>query len=244
MALVEPVPGAPAAIADVGSRALVVADYHAGIERSLRREGLEVRSRSTQRRERLLRLVEETRADRVIVLGDLGHDIATPVGDEREELAELFDALTVPVTLVVGNHDGGIGDEFDIEVTPPEGACIGDIGFAHGHTWPSPEVLEAEAVCVGHEHPAVRLEDDVGGTRVERAWLRGPLVAAPFEEHHGEAIDVNGDLSVFPAFNDLSGGTWVNVEGQGFLAPFLPEGCPNAQLYLLDGTRLGRYDHV
>ena len=87
MALVEPVPGAPAAIADVGSRALVVADYHAGIERSLRREGLEVRSRSTQRRERLLRLVEETRADRVIVLGDLGHDIATPVGDEREELA-------------------------------------------------------------------------------------------------------------------------------------------------------------
>jgi putative SbcD/Mre11-related phosphoesterase len=264
MALVEPLPGAPAAVADVGERgadseaaaagragsdatrerALVVADYHAGIERSLRREGLEVRSRSTQRRERLLRLVEENRVDRVIFLGDLGHDIATPVGEERDELAALFDALPVPATLVVGNHDGGVGDEFDVDVTPPDGARIGDVGFAHGHKWPSPEVLEAEAVCVGHEHPSVRLEDDVGGTRVERAWLRGPLVAAPFEQHHGEAIDAHGDLTVFPAFNDLSGGTWVNVEGQGFLAPFLPEACPNAQLYLPDGTRLGQYTEV
>src|SRR6056297_3664807 len=249
MALVEPVPGEPAALAAVGTagsaeRALVVADYHAGIERSLRREGVEVRSRATQRRERLCRLAEENRVDRVVFLGDLGHAIGTPEGAEREEIAELLDALDVPVTLVVGNHDGGLAEAFDVDATPPEGTRIGDVGFAHGHTWPSRDVLEAETVCVGHEHPAVRLEDDVGGTRVERAWLRGPLSAEPFETHHGREIAADGDLAVFPAFNDLSGGTWVNVEGQGFLAPFLPEGCPDAELYLLDGTRLGRYGRV
>ncbi|MFB6071511.1 MAG: metallophosphoesterase [Halobacterium sp.] len=265
MALVEPIPGAPAAVADLGSdatdsdaaaaddragggaageRALVVADYHAGIERSLRREGLETRSRATARRERLLRLVEENRVDRVVFLGDLGHSIGAPEGAEREELEALFDALDVPATLVVGNHDGGIPEVFGVDATPPEGAVIGDVGFAHGHTWPSQDVLTAETVCVGHEHPTVRLEDEVGGTRVERAWLRGPLDAAPFEEYHGERVDARGDLAVFPAFNELSGGTWVNVEGQEFLAPFLPDACPNAELYLLDGTRLGRYGSV
>jgi putative SbcD/Mre11-related phosphoesterase len=244
MALVDPVPGEPAAIADLDQRTLIVADYHAGIEWQLRREGVEVRSNADERREHLLGVVDETDAERVIVLGDLGHAIGTPEGAEYDELEALFDALSVPVTLVVGNHDGGLGNEFDVDTTPPDGARFGDVGFAHGHTWPSQEVLEAETVCVGHEHPAVRLEDDVGGRRVERAWLRGPLDAAPFEEYHGEAIDADGELVVFPAFNDLSGGTWVNVAGQGFLAPFMPEACPDAEAYLLNGTRLGRYDRI
>ncbi|MCF2165120.1 metallophosphoesterase [Halobacterium salinarum] len=247
MALVEPVLGEPAAVAETGGgRALVVADYHAGIEVSLRRKGLEVEGRGPQRRRRLRRLVREEDADRLVVLGDVGHAIGAPEEAEREELAALFDAVDVPATVVVGNHDSGIEDVVpaDVTVTPSDGAVLGDVGFAHGHTWPSRAVLEAETVCIGHEHPAVRLTDDVGGTRVQRAWLRGPLDPAPFTDHYGEAVDAHGDLAVFPAFNDLSGGTWVNVDGQGFLAPFLPAGCPDAELYLQDGTRLGRFDRV
>jgi len=49
---------------------------------------------------------------------------------------------------------------------------------------------------------------------------------------------------VFPAFNDLSGGTWINVPGQTFLAPFLPDGLAEGEAYLLDGTRLGAYRGV
>jgi len=51
---------------------------------------------------------------------------------------------------------------------------------------------------------------------------------------------------VFPAFNGRSGGTWVNVEGQGFLAPFLPAALvgDRTDAYLLDGTRLGPYRSV
>jgi len=244
---VEPVPDRPAAVATTdGQRLLVVADYHAGIERGLRRDGVELASAAEARRRRLLALLEETHPDRLVVLGDIGHAIGEPAGAEREELVDLLDAVEVPVTLVRGNHDGEIEALVDetrsaVTVTPGHGTRIGSVGFAHGHTWPSPDVLAAEVVCVGHEHPVVRLEDEVGGTRVERAWLRGRIDPVPFEEQFDGVLGIDADLVVFPAFNDRSGGTWVNVEGQEFLAPFLPDGLAEGEAYLLDGTRLGAY---
>lgn len=246
---VEPVPERPAATVDTAEgRLLVVADYHAGIETVLRTEGVELDSRGDQRRERLLGLVDQTSPDRLVVLGDLVHAIGDPWDAERDELGELFDQLSVPVTLVKGNHDGDIEPfldtvNHDLTVTPTEGVRIGDVGFAHGHTWPSEPVLDADFVCIGHEHPVVRLEDQVGGGRVERVWLRGGLDDSPFTDRDYEA-SIDGELVVFPAFNDLSGGTWVNVEGQDFLSPFLPGGLTRGEAYLLNGTRLGRYETV
>ena len=248
---VEPVPAEPAAVADCGEeRALVLADYHAGLESALRRDGVEVRSRAADRRERTRRLLVRTGANRVVFLGDLANAIGSPGREEREELRDLLSALTarVPVTVVKGNHDGDIEAAVadlaeDVTVVDGPGTRIGSVGFAHGHTWPSREVLSAGTVCVAHEHPAVRLEDEVGGRRIERAWLRGRLDPAPFAEHYGD-IAVEGDLVVFPAFNELTGGTWVNVSGQGFLSPFLPEGLADGEAYLLDGTRLGDYRRV
>jgi len=245
---VEPVPDQPAAVATTdGRRLLVVADYHAGIERGLRRDGVELASEADARRDRLAELVEQTAPDGLVVLGDLCHSIGEPEGEEREELLALFDAIDCPTTVVRGNHDGeldAVVDESaaDVTVTPSQGVRIGSVGFAHGHTWPSPDVLAADVVCVGHEHPVVRLEDEVGGTSVERAWLRGRLDPEPFEDHFDGALGVDGDLIVFPAFNDRSGGTWTNVSGQSFLSPFLPTGLAEGEAYLLDGTRLGPYN--
>lgn len=245
MALVEPIQGEPAAIADLGGeRALVVADYHAGIERTFRRDGIEVSSRAEERREALLDLLDESDPDRLVFLGDLGTHIGQPDGSELEELMDLEHHLTLPVTLVPGNHDGLLGDVLEFEVVDGSGIRLGDVGFVHGHSWPGQEPLEADVLAVGHEHPCVRLEDEVGGSRIERVWLRGDLDPAPFEGHVRDTVDGPSELIVFPAFNALGGGTWVNVEGQEFLSPFLPEGAPTADAYLLDGTRLGRFDEV
>ncbi|ELZ43947.1 metallophosphoesterase [Halorubrum coriense DSM 10284] len=253
MARVEPVVGEPAAVADLGTeRALLVADVHAGIEVGLRYErGVELDSRADARHERLCGLVAETDADRLVVLGDLAHRIAAPDGDEREELETLIRAVTdrVPMTLVEGNHDAGVAEAFadDLDVIDAAGGSIGGgVAVCHGHTWPDPAIVEADVICTGHEHPQVRLEDAVGGSRVERAWLRGALDPAAFTES-GERPDRAGDppeLVVFPAFNERSGGTWVNVDGQSFLAPYLPAALPAADAYLLDGTRLGDYRRV
>jgi len=249
MALVEPVPAAAAATATLGDeRALVVADVHAGIESALRGErGINVDSRADQRRERILDLVAQTGADRLVVLGDFMHSIGGPGGAERGEIEVLLESLPdrVAVTLVKGNHDGDIESWIEgVEVTGGTGVRIGDVGFVHGHTWPAPEVLEADVVCVGHEHPCVRLEDEVGGSRVERVWLRGSMDHAAFADRFDGVDWRDPELVAFPAFNGLVGGTWVNVAGDDFLAPFLPGGLADGQAYLLDGTRLGSYDGV
>lgn len=253
MTSIEPVPGEPAAVADPdGERALVVADYHAGIESWLRHEeGVHLDSRAEARRERLLTLVEQLGPDRVVFLGDLAHFYGGPHGAERGEIEVLLESLAIPSTIVKGNHDGGIETITDdgrfpaaVEVAGTDGIRLDATGFVHGHTWPAPEILEAEVVCVGHEHPFVALEDEVGGRRVEPVWLRGPLDPAPFEGRYDDLDWRDPELVVFPAFNDLVGGTWVNVEDQDFLAPFLPDGLSSADAYLLDGTRLGDFRRV
>jgi putative SbcD/Mre11-related phosphoesterase len=246
MARVEPVVGAAAAVADCGGeRALVVADVHAGIEGALRAErGVSIDSRAPARRERLLDLCAETAPDRLVVLGDLMHSIGGPGGAERGEIETLIEALPVPLTLVKGNHDGDVESWLDAAtVAPGEGLRIGPVAFAHGHTWPAPETLGAETLCVGHEHPRVRLTDEVGGGRTERCWLRGPLAREPFAERGDDGDWADPELVVFPSFNELSGGTWVNADSE-FLAPFLPAALPAGEAYLLDGTRLGDYGAV
>ncbi|WP_240148818.1 metallophosphoesterase [Halorubellus sp. JP-L1] len=229
---------------------LALADFHAGIETALRYErGVNLDSRAEARREQVTSLVAEHAVDELVVVGDFMHSIGGPGGAERGEIEVLLESLRVPVTVVKGNHDGDLAEWAEVAVTDPGGVRIGDVGFAHGHTWPAPEVLRADVVCVGHEHPQVRLTDEVGGSRVERAWLRGGLDARAFAGQYDDDAglspgSVDGDLVVFPAFNDRCGGTWVNVDGRGFLSPFLPDALVDGQAYLLDGTRLGRYERV
>lgn len=258
---VEPVPNAPAATVDLGAeRALVVGDYHAGIEAGLRSErGVELPNNAPARRQRLQTLLEATTVDRLVILGDLGHQIGTTDGTEREELDALYTTVVedsgVPITVPPGNHDGGLeglwGDRDGVDILPPAGGLLGDgghVGICHGHTWPDPSLLSADVICMAHEHPTVKLQDEVGGYRTETAWLRGRLDRQVL----AEGVDCDPDtvawadpeLVVVPAFNNRSGGTWINVEEEGFLAPFLPEALRSGELYLLDGTRLGAYQRV
>ena len=245
---VEPIPDERAAVARTdGETMLVIADYHAGIESVLRVEGVELDSQAETRRRRVLDLLADTDADRLVILGDLIHAVGDPWESEREELAALFDAIAVPITLVKGNHDGQIdafAEAYDhVTVTEPHGVRIGSLGFVHGHTWPGREVLEADIVYQGHEQPVVRLEKSGGGSRMEHVWLRGRLTPEAFVDAVPEA-DIDGELVVFPVFNDRSGGTWINVEGQEFLSPFLPDGLADGEAYLLNGTRLGPFRSV
>lgn len=245
MVAVEPVHDEAAATAVLdGRRVLLIADYHAGLELGLRyRDGVRVPSRAEERRGRLVDLIDRTDVDEVIVVGDLMHSIGGPARDERGELEAVVGAVTATVDLAVvkGNHDGDIEGWLDgVTVHAAPGIVRDGVALSHGHTWPSVEALAADVLVVGHEHPRVRLEDAVGGAADERAWLRGRIDAGYVADHLGvDPPRTDPTLVVLPAFNELSGGTRVNLPGETFLVPYLPEALREPELYLLDGTRLG-----
>lgn len=245
---VEPVVGEAAATVDLQrGRALVIADYHAGLERALTyRDGVSVYSRERQRRDRLIALIAETEATSLIVVGDLMHSIGDPTYSERHELEALVEAVpeAVDVTVIKGNHDGELESWLDgVTVHQAPGIVLDGLALSHGHTWPPADALAADVLVVGHEHPQVRLEDSVGGATIHRVWMRGRLDAQRVAEH----LDINPPerdprLVVMPAFNELSGGTWINVEDESFLIPYLPECLYDVDTYLLDGTKLARFE--
>ncbi|MFQ5553518.1 MAG: metallophosphoesterase [Thermoplasmata archaeon] len=222
---------------------LIVADLHIGREEELRREGFTLPSQTKKMGEDIASLMEELRPKRLVILGDLKHEIPRFTGLERRDVPRFFDLLegAVPeVHLVPGNHDGNIAYLLPRWVTlhGPSGYRQGDVAYVHGHAWPSPEVMEAPTLLMGHNHPTLLFLDRLGPHTYERCWVRAPFVA-----DHPRYAQRPENLVLVPAFNEFSGGTPMNERGRRYLGPILKSGMvgmERAQVYLLNGASLGR----
>ncbi|MDH7596259.1 MAG: metallophosphoesterase [Methanothrix sp.] len=230
-----PVAGDAVLIAEGKHRAMVVADVHLGIEYELWLGGANVPSQTGKLLDRLRGMIDEHRPERLVVLGDLKHNVPRTSWQERIEVPDFIRNLSelVEVTLVPGNHDTGLRDLAPgAEVCEPDGVVIDGIGYFHGHTWPDPEVLSSRALITAHLHPSVRLVDPLGASRSERVWVR-----AFSEEYKKEVV-------VMPAFNPLCGSLPLNEMGdeRGPLMKLID--LSRSRIYLLDGTYLGRLGEI
>ncbi len=169
---------------------LVVADLHLGLVKWYDRNIID----------RLERMFYETEADEIIVLGDLKHRI----GGMKVE-------LDLPITVVRGNHDGGLEG-----VDVVNYLILGRFGLFHGHFVPD---LNAKTLVFAHAHPSVMID----GVR-ERVWM--------FGEFEGKRI------VVMPAFNDLCSSTPVNLRRPAG-AMFKRWDYTDAEIITLEGIYLG-----
>jgi len=142
---VEPVFDEPALLLKGRKRILVIADLHIGL----------VTFHDHEIVKRVNDVVEKTRADEVLILGDLKHDIC-----KTDRVKILFENLDVEFTLVKGNHDGNLKGEKSLK--------IGKIGLFHGHSIPDENVLSSDVLVFAHAHPSVL----ISGVK-ERVWLLG-----------------------------------------------------------------------
>lgn len=223
------------------ARAVIVGDLHVGLETDLARGGVRVPSQTPRMRDRLQRLVTMTGAERLIVIGDLKHTIPTSTRQEVAELPDFFDGIDASVELVRGNHDVDIDYLPDVVMHPATGIRVGDVGLAHGHTWPDEDVMRARTIATCHNHPAVMLVDALGHRHKEPAWIRARFTDAARERYTGIPDDAR--LIVVPAFNELVGGIAFNAhEGQRLLGPLFSNGLVDvdrARAFTLDGVDLG-----
>jgi len=232
----------PALLVENTSRVLVIADLHMGIESALARSGVHIASRGTDRISRMLDCIKESEPDILVLLGDVKHNVPFTTRQEYRELPAALDELRslVPLKVAPGNHDGGIAQFLDSgELLPSEGGLIDDVGYIHGHTHPAQELF-GHLIILGHHHPVVSLQDEVGcALRARPAFLYAGLDEACLGRKDA-ALSGPTRLLFAPAFNELSGGIDISqIPGSG-LGPL--SRCVNmdgAEVYLADGTYLG-----
>ena len=276
--MITPLPPYPAALLKSrGTRLLAVADLHLGWEMSLSSEGIHVPSQTSKLLKKLMGLVSEYGPDEVLVLGDVKHTVATAEKMEWHDVPDFFNALRSRVrrvSIIRGNHDGNLEPLLPegVRVLPASGAVFDDVGFFHGHQWPSPDLLKCRTLMMGHVHPVVGFRDPAGFRVTRQVWVRascdggrlsrvllqkhGMKVKAGVEEAFGELYGMKpraSQLFIMPSFNDFLGGRPLNErrmsggKAEMVTGPVLRSDAVDmrgADAYMLDGTLLGTIEQL
>jgi putative SbcD/Mre11-related phosphoesterase len=255
----HPIHGEPAFVIkhpdEQNGNALVLADLHYGIEHSLAEAGARLPSQTGRLTERIISLCSKVSVSNLVLLGDIKHTVPRTSKQEWYELPEVFERLHEAVDsidIIPGNHDGGLrklipSSLSKIKLHPNSGCVLFDIGFFHGHTWPDEKVLCSKQVLMAHNHPHVLFVDKLGGRASFPCWVRGRLNKKRASDRYSNIGDSNPEIIILPAFNDLGSGTPVNTTKPEFLGPLLKNGMvdtDDAEIYLLDGTALGKLNDL
>jgi len=214
--------------------ALVLSDLHIGVEYELERKGIRVPSQWKAMADEVLRLKEKSGAKDLVINGDLKHGIPSSKWEMRDIrlFMDEIEGQFREIHIVKGNHDGNIEKALPewVEIHDGSGFLIGDYGILHGHAWPSEELDDAEVLVIGHTHPAVAFIDSLGNSHKEPCWIRGK---------YGEK-----EIIVMPAMNRFYGGSPINEDLLGPLLNSEEFDRENADIYLLDGTYLGKIEKI
>ena len=240
MTEIQPVYNIPALT--VGS-ALVIGDLHIGVESHMRAKGFHLVSRTNEMLKEIDKAADDC-VNRLIVLGDVKDSVPGSTKQEYREIPDFFEKLFERfdiIDVVRGNHDTSI-EEFlpgRVKVHPATGMRLDDVGLAHGHRWPSADVMSCKTLVMAHNHPAVMFVDGVGKIMTEPCWIRGKFAVGS-----SEAYPVLPEkFIVIPAFNRMLGGSPMNSEEIEPIGPVLGSGLVDfdgSHLYLLDGVDLGK----
>jgi len=225
---------------------LAIADVQIGLEHELYKKGIYIHPQVPKFLKTLNQLIKLTKAKKLMILGDLKHQVPGINLRETRELPKFFDGLLgkVEIIFVKGNHDTDMGGIIpsEVKVFDGKGTKIRNYGFFHGHAWPLKEITKCDYIFMGHMQPAVEFKDSFGFRMLEQVWIKGKFEKKSFMKKY--KIDETGELNliVLPAFNPLLGSAIVNKKNKkehGFLRKEVFN-IGKSSAYLLDGTNLGK----
>ncbi|MCS7110013.1 MAG: metallophosphoesterase [Candidatus Caldarchaeum sp.] len=248
------VEGHAAMVIEKPVKTLVVADLHLGFEEEYRSKGVKIPLQSPKIVEELRNLAAEQAAERLLVVGDLKHNVRGPSRLEYELLPKLLKPLKKVVDEIVvvpGNHDGKVAQLLAglASVTPMKGFVVEEekTGFTHGHVRPDRKVLLMDFIVTGHLHPVLKVGSGMSSARIG-IWLRirGNRRKAA-EMLYGKDVEIfSGEttLLIMPSFNKMMQGRSVTeISESGLIrGPLLKTKAfdlTTAEVIGLDGAYIG-----
>lgn len=182
------------------SRTLLVADLHLGRQHAWQAEGKPIGDAATaasleEPLNRLSNAIRETRARRVLVLGDLLHAPAGLTNDMIGRVARWRKETGTPIELVPGNHDRRLNlviREWNLQVhdsmliEPP-------FAFTHDPAGVAARDCGTNILWCGHVHPLVLLR------------TRGDALRLP-------CFCFGSTTALLPAFSGMSSGATIRPE--------------------------------
>jgi len=228
-------------------KTLVIADLHIGISYELYQSGINIPTQVNEMKKTIIKLINQTKAKVLVLLGDVKHDVPGISVQELKEIPQFLEDLSkrIKIEIVLGNHD-----TFLKELLPKrklhnsKGFKIGKFGFIHGHAWPSKELLVCDYLIMSHIHPTVQFKDKFGYRIIEPIWIKSKINQKKIKEKYKVKKTGKLEIIIMPAFNNLLGGTPVNVKTKSdeLLGPLLKNNfidMDSSEIYLMDGTYLG-----
>ena len=259
------------------TRTLVIADLHIGWEIALAEKGIHVPPQMPKLLNKLTTIISQYKPDRLLVLGDIKYTVSATEMGEWQDIPNFFSELkkhVKEISIIRGNHDGNLEPLLPegISILPSTGIALGEVGFFHGHQWPSPTLLQCKILVMGHVHPVIALSDPAGFRIVRQVWVRidcdkAKLAQVLLQKHE---VKIEGasektlqtrykirskasKLFIMPSFNDFLGGKPLNEKKRGETAkngaigPVLRSEAIDmkaAEIYLLDGIFLGTLNQL
>lgn len=216
------------------TRTLVIADLHIGWELALSQKGIHITAQMPKLLQRTEKLIQKYKPDKLIILGDVKHTVATAKLGEWKHVPDFFEGLEThlkDIQVIRGNHDGNLKPLLPqkTKLLSAAGVIEGDVGLFHGHRWPSPSLLECKTLMMGHVHPVVAFLDPAGFRITRQVWIKAECKRTSLAEillkKQGIRIEENTEktlwkhykikpetsqLFIIPSFNSYLGGRPLN----------------------------------
>ena len=240
MVKIRIVPSQPALMLEGKNRSLVITDLHIGFESSLFGNNIFVGKNTTIQDtiNCIEEILEKTKANSLILLGDVKSSIKSIAKNEWSEVPLFFKKMTekVETILVPGNHDANIQKLVPDEVTlvSSTGVVIENILLTHGHTMPSENFSNVDKIIMGHVHPVFFQDESV--INGKRVWISIKANKQQiFSSASGEI-----EITIVPSFNKYFYATHKKQYKKS-ISPILEKikKVKSAKIITLDGTIIG-----
>jgi len=233
--MITPIPNQPALLMKHGNqKTLAIVDLHIGWEIALSQKGIHVPTQTPKLLKKLITLISTHKPEKLLILGDVKHTVATAEIGEWQDIPDFFNELKKQIQeilIIRGNHDGNLEPLLleNMKIFPSTGMTIGEFGFFHGHRWPSPSLLKCKTLVMGHVHPVVAFRDPAGFRITKQVWVkancnRTKLTQVLLQKHkvkieknpeetllkHYKIKPKTSRLFIMPSFNDFLGGRPLN----------------------------------